>query len=276
MFHRVADQFLRRVLRVLPPSQTTEYIALWWGYRYRPTPRVVKLRGGGRINLTANDHLQLLLYYLGTFEPHSLKQLYSVPRGGTIIDVGANIGLYTIRACAIVGPKGHVVSIEAAPPHADAVQKNIELNDVHNATLLNCAVGDMNGFAVLTLPRDTNLGMFTLGDVDGVEKFRVPIRRIDDIISENNVDRVDFIKMDIEGSELHALRGARQTLERFHPTILIELNEIALKRCGTSSREVKSFLSSLGYKGSIIGRRGLEPIAEETSHECDECLFVLA
>jgi hypothetical protein len=80
--------------------------------------------------------------------------------------------------------------------------------------------------------------------------------------------------MDIEGSELRALNGAVNLLNRCRPPILIELNESALGACGATSREVKDLLFSLGYKGWIVERERLSTITLGTQHICDECFFL--
>jgi FkbM family methyltransferase len=267
--YRLIDISLKTVLRLLPVSALTERIALWWGYRFRPAPSIVRLRSGALMRTTHVDHLQLLLYYLGSFEPHCIDAMREhVKPGDTILDVGANIGLFTIEGAKAVGPSGSVIAIEAAPSHANSVRESARLNQMANVEVVAVAVGDSDGEATLTLPRDTNFGMFTLGKVDGDESFKVPVRRIDDIVAGRKI--VDFIKMDIEGSEYRALLGAKETLKS-RPPILIELNEVALKGCGSSSFQVKQLLSSAGYTGRIVGSS--VDITIDQAHVCDECLF---
>ncbi len=116
--------------------------------------------------------------------------------------------------------------------------------------------------------------MFTLGSVNG-SKFNIEIDTIDRLLEPFAMTSVDILKMDIEGSETRALRGATRTLEKFRPTILVELNEKALSACGSSSHEVKMLLSDLGYRGWIIERSRLREIADpKAAHGCDECLFI--
>jgi FkbM family methyltransferase len=266
--YRLIDIALKTVLRLLPVSPLTERIALWWGYRFRPAPGVVKLRSGALMRTTHVDHLQLLLYYLGSFEPHAIDVMRQhLKPGSTVLDVGANIGLFSIEGAKAVGPSGNVIAIEAAPSHASSVRGSASLNKLTNVEVVSVAVGDANGEATLTLPRDTNFGMFTLGKVEGDESFKVPVRRIDDIVGGR---RIDFIKMDIEGSEYQALLGAKETLKS-RPPILIELNEAALNGCGSSSSQVKQLLASAGYTGRIVGSSA--DITIDQAHVCDECLF---
>src|SRR5262249_49339909 len=137
------------------------------------------------------------------------------------------------------------------------------------------AVGASAGMATLTLADGGNLGMFTLGAGSGEEVCRVAVRSIDSLLEEHGISSVDLIKMDVEGSEYRALRGAANTLERCRPSLLIELNEEALRGCQSSTEQVKSFLRDLGYRGWLLGRKTLQPIPEnQVNHYCDECLFI--
>src|SRR5205814_1997897 len=149
--------------------------------------------------------------------------------GSTVLDVGANIGFHTLEAWRAVGNTGRVISIEASPAHADAVRRNLETNDFPTGEIINVAVGARDGEVSLGLPEGGNEGMFGINA--GPEKaFSVPLRRIDDLLDARGVDRLDLIKIDIEGSELEALRGATRTLSSHQPAILIELNDVALQR----------------------------------------------
>jgi FkbM family methyltransferase len=251
--YALIDATFRSLFRQLPLSSATQKLALKWGYKYRPEPGLVKLRSGALIQTTQVDHLQLLLYYFGTFEPECLAAMHRIIKpGDTVLDVGANIGLFTLEASLSVGSSGRVIAIEAMPEHATAVVHSARSNGMMNVEVISVAAGDRIGEAILTLPRNTNYGMFTVGDVAGDVSFKVPVQRIDDIVAERGVKSVAFIKMDIEGSELNALIGAEQTLRNFHPTILIELDEDHLAACKTSSHEVKSFLNRLGYREFLL------------------------
>jgi FkbM family methyltransferase len=270
--YALIDAAFRSLFRQLPLSSATQKLALKWGYKYRPEPGLVKLRSGPLIQTTQVDHLQLLLYYFGTFEPECLAAMHRIVKpGDTVLDVGANVGLFTLEASLLVGAAGRVIAIEPMPEHASAVLNSARYNGMTNVEVISVAAGDRLGHAILTLPRNTNYGMFTLGDVAGDVSFTVPVRRIDDIVAEREVKSVDFIKMDIEGSELNALIGAEQTLRNFHPTILIELDEAHLAACKTSSREVKSFLKSLGYREFLLD--GTLPVLGQ-AQPVNECLFV--
>ena len=84
--------------------------------------------------------------------------------------------------------------------------------------------------------------------------YHVPARPLDSILKESGVNRVDVIKIDVEGAELLVLKGAQETLARYHPTLLIEIVDRQLRQMGTSAAEVTQFLTARGYRES--GRFG--------------------
>ena len=117
--------------------------------------------------------------------------------------------------------------------------------------------------------------MFSLGSGGHFDAHIVSLSTIDELLEEQGVHGVDFIKMDIEGSELNALHGARMTLRKYRPPILIELNDAALQRCGSSSREVVQLLHEMNYQGWKINRNSTELIADSNDvKEFNECIFL--
>jgi FkbM family methyltransferase len=271
--YRIIDRVLRATLRRLPPTTAMQRVALQWGFRYRPLPRVVRLRSGARMRYENPDLISLSVYYLGTFEPQCMPYVHWLaPRGRTMLDVGANMGLYTLEGAVAVGPSGRVIAIEAMPAHAERVRQNLALNGFQQVQVLNVAVGEAPGEVEIGLPPGGNPGMYRVGATAGA--VRVPVRRIDDLVDECGLDSLDLVKMDIEGSEHRALLGAARTLERFKPAILIELNRETLESCGSSPEAVKEVLESAGYRGWVIAAAGARPIEAGDAHLCDECLFI--
>ncbi len=276
-FHpfQLADVVIRNLLRRIPPSSWTEWIAAAWGFRYRPAPTVVKLRCGPSIFIDPSDYPQILLYYLRTFEPHCLRLLPRFLRAGsTMVDVGANIGVYTLACAKIVGPRGRVIAVEAAPPLVDQLRQNVKRNGFGHVSVVSTAIRSETADGTLVLPVGGNWGMFTLGEVEGAECYRVATRRLDDVLRDEQAERIDLVKMDIEGSEYHALLGACELLERARPSFIIELNELALRRCRASPAGIKQIMYDAGYRGWIVGRSKFRPLKDCTFHHVDECLFV--
>lgn len=153
--------------------------------------------------------------------------------GDTFVDVGAHTGHYSLKAARAVGPNGCVIAIE---PNARAVR---ELQD-------NIWVAGAEAIIVEPVACSDGEGWLELGAA--VESYRVRARPLDAIIRESGVSRVDVIKIDVEGAELLVLKGARATLTRYHPLLIVEVVEHQLGAMGTSSVEITKFLRSFGYE----------------------------
>jgi FkbM family methyltransferase len=146
--------------------------------------------------------------------------------GDTFVDVGANVGYYSVLGAQAVGPKGKVIAIEAMPQTAEQLAYNLELNGIHNAAIVKKAVQQNPDAEVLKVRvSGGQFGMASLipqGDETYSLNAEVPATTIDTLCE--NLDRVRSIKLDIEGSELSALNGATRTLTRTD-YVVVECNE---------------------------------------------------
>jgi FkbM family methyltransferase len=146
------------------------------------------------------------------------------------IDVGANIGVTSI-ALALLARRGSVLAIEPDARNLEFLKHNVSANKLKNVTIVNCLVGAL-GTKKVYLFNAIEPGCSTSISVEradthykhGLEEKHMPCVSLDTIIADHHLDRLDFIKLDIEGGELDALAGAKQTLARFQPTVLMEFN----------------------------------------------------
>ncbi len=163
--------------------------------------------------------------------------------GMTFYDIGANVGYYTLIGARLVGPTGKVVAFEPAPRNYSALTHNVELNGLGNVLLRSEALGDADTTASFALNADpTQAKLASLATADGrtVGCVDVTVRRLDGLVAAQKLPLPDVIKMDIEGGEVKALIGARETLRRGRPGLVIEVH-------GTE-REVLSFLREQRYR----------------------------
>jgi len=139
--------------------------------------------------------------------------------GMTVLDVGANTGCFTLLASRLVGTAGRVVSLEPIGENYRCLEKTIEANGLTNATPLQVAVGDRDGELEITLAEDSGQHSAVL-ERSG-ERVLVPVRTLDSLVAELGLERVDFIKVDVEGMEPEVLHGARETIRRFRPHLAV-------------------------------------------------------
>jgi len=179
---------------------------------------------------------------------HPAALAYLAP-GAVAIDVGANLGEWTIPFARAVGTAGHVLAAEPAPRAAAAFEATLGANALHQAQVIRCAVGDHDGFAEFAMPvvssARIDTGTAQIGAAGpGCEALSVALRSLDSLAAECSLDRVDLIKIDVEGQERRVLDGAEATLHRYRPTLVIETGHEA----AGDRPAIRDRLRGLGYR----------------------------
>jgi len=171
--------------------------------------------------------------------------------------------LYTLLASKRAGAAGRTIAFEPSPRERARLATHLALNRCGNVTIESCALGDQTGEADLFVVDSGETGCNSLrpGDIGNARAVRVPVRRLDDYVTETTLDRVDVIKIDVEGGELSALRGAEQTLRRFRPLVMCEIEEARTRPWGYSGKEIVALLNGWKYDCSRIASGGaLAPV----------------
>lgn len=175
-----------------------------------------------------------------------------VREGGVAIDIGANLGEWTVPLAHAVGRAGRVIAFEPAPRNAAALIRTLAANALHQAEIIQCALGDIDGAAEFAIPAVTSTHIDTgtahIGPAAvGHESVEVPLRRLDSLAGERRIERVDMIKIDVEGYERRLLDGAAATLARCRPVLVIETGHEA----EGDRPAIHDRLGGLGYR--ILG-----------------------
>ena len=193
-----------------------------------------------------------LIYYQGVSEPETKALLSSVLKSAdTVFDIGAHIGEYSIIAARIVGNAGRVHAFEPNPNLYKVLQRNLELNAIDNCIPNSVALADRHGELLLDAAGDPSEGHIRNDDSNASagKSFRVKVVTLDDYWSAIGRPKVNFIKMDIEGAELLALKGAVQLLSAHEEIVLLgEALEHTTRRFGYDFQELNNFLRSLGFQ----------------------------
>jgi FkbM family methyltransferase len=202
---------------------------------------------GHKMFLDSKDTLRLL--YDPVHEPFETEIVCNlVKRGDVVLDLGANIGYYTLIFAKIVGAEGKVFAFEPDPDNFSLLKKNIEINGYKNVILEQKAVSDKTGTVKLYLSED-NLADHRIYDShDGREFIEIESVSLDDYF-ENVNDNIDFIKMDIEGAEPAAIQGMRSLLKRNQNVkVITELFPIALSKFGIETSDFLKMFFNNGFK----------------------------
>jgi FkbM family methyltransferase len=169
--------------------------------------------------------------------------------GATVLDVGANVGYYALLAAREVGPDGRVIAFEATPAVAARLAENVKLNALGNVTVVHAAVCDRAGEIEFRLQDDDSEGNSLVNFATDWPTVKVPAVSLDDYAAAHNIDRVDVMKVDVEGAEPMVLAGAKRLLSGPTPPVLIlESNPEALKAGGSSPADIRERLAGFGYR----------------------------
>ncbi len=171
----------------------------------------------------------------------------TIKKGWIVLDAGANFGWYASHFSKYVGDEGRVLAFEPIPSTFKELEDNIELNHVTNAILVNQALGSQEGEADFFVPRQFRGSGGTSQYNYFGDKVSVKITTLDAAMTVHRMERLDFIKADIEGGELGLLLGGRKTIERFHPHISMEVEGWHTERFGYKPKDIFSLLSEWGY-----------------------------
>lgn len=201
---------------------------------------------------------------VGRWEPRVAAFLMAnMSTNGVFLDVGANVGYFSVMIADILervslNGTGRVIAVEANPLVTPYLMATVIENGLdHRIQVCPYAVSDRTGLVQINRDFGNNLGGTTIREIDksGAECSIVPCARLDDILA--GVSRIDLVKMDIEGSELLAMKGFERTVAKFSPDIIMELNKDCLRGVsGVSVEDMVRYMQSLGYKPYSFGSDG--------------------
>lgn len=213
-----------------------------------------------KYHINFSDQIQEMVY-LGTYEKQELQFLKNyVQKDWICLDVGANIGFYTLNLSKLVGENGKVYALEPSPKNFRELEKNIELNALDNCVACNIALSSDRGDFVFSVSPDRNSGWGRLGKWRSAQsEIIVKVDTLDQFVEEQNISIVDFLKIDIEGHELEFLKGAEKCLRsRLIDRIMIEYCGCILEPKGIDLKQYIDIISKFGYSCKYFNLRKVE------------------
>ena len=205
---------------------------------------------GYSVALDLSDHIQRLIY-IGAYERelHRIVRSWLKP-GMTFLDVGANIGFFTLLAARCVGPTGRVIAVEPSPWVGDRLEETVRRNRLANVTVARLALGSTSGTLSLISPVPGNHTPSLLDESPGLGRNLVTVARLDDCLAEwlpsNGV--VHAMKVDIEGFEPYLVDGGADALRSGRiRRLATEASSEWLAKAGSSPERLRSQLEQLGF-----------------------------
>jgi FkbM family methyltransferase len=181
--------------------------------------------------------------------------------GMTVLDIGAHKGLYSLISAFKVGTSGRVFAFEPSPRELKRLKQHIRLNRYRNVSVFDFALGESEGSADLYVVQGTETGCNSLRHPDvlqPVRSVRVSVKILDEVLREQKISAVDFVKLDVEGAELSVLKGAAQLLKGAHrPLILCEVQDLRTAPWGYAASCIIEYLCSCGYSWFTLDETGV-------------------
>ena len=222
------------------------------GVRSRLEPVAFQARGLEFIAPSLHDNIAHEVVISGVYEP-DLMELFEVTLGprSVMIDVGCNIGFFSIDCAMNLCSLGRVIAIEASPRIVPFVEANIARSGLSNVDLVHCAAGSSSGGEVnfYEAPAE-RFGMGSRAPQFGSQPIQVPVRSLDDIALELGCGVPDLVKIDVEGYELQVLEGAQKLLTSSSPPLVVFefLDWAEGRNADCRVGDAQRFLIRLGYR----------------------------
>lgn len=216
--------------------------------------------GGVRVPVPLGTDSSLGPFIFAEYEPTEMFFALSFVReGSVVVDGGSNDGWYSLFFAQLVGSHGTVVAVDANRTAIKNLLRVLRKNNVSNVRTISAGLGSEAGIALLKVAGTQHSGHSTFGDFIYTEteltrEEPVDVFPLDDLLTSREIQNLSFIKLDIEGAELTALRGMDKTLRASNATLLIEINLRALNQQCSSGEMVLEFLKGYGYEMFCIDR----------------------
>ena len=219
--------------------------------RDEPRRRVTATAVGARFAVDTQDLIQRYLYLFGVWEPRMTLWLQRRLRpGDTFVDVGANIGYFSVLASRLVGPAGRVLAIEASRAFHDRLTQNAALNGGTNIRAVHTAVSDKRQTLTFILASSANMGANSIVPYDGPAEstFEIEAHPLPDVLQADEIARARVIKIDVEGAEGSVVRGMEPLLDQLRPDAEITV-EVTPERMAQLGHNVDELLATMREHG---------------------------
>lgn len=243
----------------------------------RRVMRTCRTAVGGRVAMVSLPHGRIAvdlrdtgvgqqIYDRREYEPNETAVIRRCVRpGDRFVDVGANVGYFTLLAATLVGPAGRVVAVEPEEHNFRLLSRTVALNRLANVTAVNVALGEADGEVVIRKSA-TNFGDHRVGGGDGRVGQPVRLAPLDAVLRANGVAAIDFLKMDVQGYECHVVRGMQGVLAGDRRlAVLCEFWPHGMRAAGGDPDEFLRAFAGGGFGAHLLGANGVEvavPIAE--------------
>jgi len=195
---------------------------------------------------------ELLIY--GNHDPLTTEIILDELSEGMIcIDIGSNIGYYALLESKKIGKNGNVLAIEPSPENFSTLVYNIKLQNDQNINAFNFAIGDKNDEIEFLISKKSNWSKVK-DENDIIESedkiIKIPLKTLNSFVKDNQLEKIDLLRMDVEGYENNIIDGAIEVLTKFKPKIMVEIHKMIMGKKKT--REILEKLKKLNYENKFF------------------------
>jgi len=207
-----------------------------------------KTRFGDYFWLNPNKYLDQTIIDTGIFEDKSTAVVERlVKKNDIVLDIGANIGYYTVIFSRLVSSSGKILAFEPTKYYRDVLNKNLAVNKVKNCKVYDFGLSNKKQELEIFIG-DCSATIHWASDNAPAAKEKILLKTLDEFIGENPLKKLDFIKIDVDGHEPSFFEGAWETLERYDPIVLLEVNQENYLKAGCTAWDFYDLLKQKGYK----------------------------
>ena len=214
-----------------------------------PTIRLLARTKAGTVSCDPRDGVQSTLLERGEWEPTVSRTISRILRPGDVfIDIGANIGYFSLLASSIVGKLGLVIAFEPLGENVSCLLDTCSRNHADNVVCLSLALNDDSQLVTLHMSGDGQVGLTSMRPL-GAQKRRVLSCRLDGILDDTLFAKVRLIKLDVEGAEMNVVKGMEKLFDRGHrPFVICEVTDAFTRSLGSSASLLVQRFASYGYQ----------------------------
>jgi FkbM family methyltransferase len=275
MFYKLLNAYTRQFAF---PHRGLKYFlkaAKWFGLADKTYNK--KLANNFYMRVNPTEHIQQQLFWYGYYEKELGDLIRKTLKAGDVfIDIGANIGYFSLLA-AKHQPTAKIFSFEPVSSLFKQFEENISINGFKNIIAVNAAVGERNDEREIYISGDDNKGMSSFEKPENYsgKTETVKVVEFDDWVNKSGFYKIDLIKIDVEGSELFALKGMSETFKNFKPLIIIEINPQTFRHFNFTGTDILNYLNGFGFSSFLISKAGeLISISEYIAEDTNNVLFV--
>lgn len=235
--------------------KTLSYPVNFLTYLFTRKNTVTVNRGGINWDLDLTQGIDFSIWLLGSFEPKTVKSYQRlIKKGDIVLDIGANIGSHTLFMARCVGENGKVLAFEPTDYAFNKLKRNCELNPelssrvkLFQTMLVDKEFSDEVPQIYSSWPLTSKNNLHDLHLGEKMSTNGAGAETLDVLLKRENINNVNFIKMDVDGFECKVLRGAKNTLSKYHPIIIMELAPYLLEEQGEKLSTLLNLLKECGY-----------------------------